>query len=496
MNNIYIKIALIFIINAFINYSTINAQKLLDDYKIVKSNNQKTLIDDKGEQFVLAENESELTPNTTALVLKANIKKLPEAIFNFPNLKILILKGNLLTSLPEKFTLLPNLEVLDLSQNNLYVLPKSIMNLKKMKRLDLSDNLELISTLHGFENLNQIEKLWLNHTFVSNIPTLGLSNLQLFEQNKMLSIDTILTHTPKLNTLFAQHSVASIEPMTVGIVFNFKFYEVIFGLKELKKLSINCAMFDISIPKFCQLNKLESLEIYDIEAFHVNNLDMIYKNSSAIINLDVQKEVQNNVVTEKSDSDEEEVEKTDEQLLKEHIKDSLDYFKLRENTKLAFNKCLANCKLSFSKIGIEGPEMRRSVAYRNEDNNLLKNAKNAYLEDNQSPENKVNLTTKYCATALAQISINELEIAENLLAEAKKVDNTHFDILKVQLCLYIYKGKMEDAKALVSKWKNKPFDVDISFNKAFAEAIADANKLELAPDEVVKNLGVINKMLK
>lgn len=58
----------------------------------------------------------------------------------FPNLEILILSGNNLSSLPESIVNLEKLEVLDLSKNKFINIPLSISGLKNLKELILYSN--------------------------------------------------------------------------------------------------------------------------------------------------------------------------------------------------------------------------------------------------------------------------------------------------------------------------------------------------------------------
>ena len=64
-------------------------------------------------------------------------------VWNFENLKDLILVANNISGLPSEIGLLENLESLILVQNPLSSLPTEITNLKKLKSLYLPDNSEL-----------------------------------------------------------------------------------------------------------------------------------------------------------------------------------------------------------------------------------------------------------------------------------------------------------------------------------------------------------------
>lgn len=70
----------------------------------------------------------------------------PNCFSRFFSLKIMKLKGNLLTDVPFRIFLLPHLQTIDLSQNQLTSLPGSVMRryLFKLDTLDVSGNERLL----------------------------------------------------------------------------------------------------------------------------------------------------------------------------------------------------------------------------------------------------------------------------------------------------------------------------------------------------------------
>lgn len=68
------------------------------------------------------------------------LKKIPNEVFEFQNLKTLNLSNNKLTELPKEIGLLPKLEELDLSKNKIEEIPKEIGKLIRLSILKLRGN--------------------------------------------------------------------------------------------------------------------------------------------------------------------------------------------------------------------------------------------------------------------------------------------------------------------------------------------------------------------
>jgi hypothetical protein len=110
----------------------------------VKVNNHDSsycYLDTLGNMYPLALKISQLTHQIEALNLFFHqLTDLPNEIFKFQNLKILILTSNELTSLSSEIGNLSNLLILNLKQNQISKLPKEISNLKSLKFLNLEEN--------------------------------------------------------------------------------------------------------------------------------------------------------------------------------------------------------------------------------------------------------------------------------------------------------------------------------------------------------------------
>ena len=151
-----------------------------------------------------------------------NLKEIPKEIFEIKNLKKLILRNNKIKIIPAEIEKLKRLETLDLSGNNISIfyakictlqnlkilnfnnnqlknIPHQISNLKKLKTFHLANNkltevspyifslqslreLDLssnkIEVINGFENLNNLHKLWLNNLQLNHFSFQSLSTLK------------------------------------------------------------------------------------------------------------------------------------------------------------------------------------------------------------------------------------------------------------------------------------------------------------------------------
>jgi len=80
------------------------------------------------------------------------IKKLPNELFNLPNLKHLGLYANRIRVIPPAIQNLSQLETLDLHSNDIKSLPNEFFNLRNLKILNLNNNPELETKIINFGN--------------------------------------------------------------------------------------------------------------------------------------------------------------------------------------------------------------------------------------------------------------------------------------------------------------------------------------------------------
>lgn len=76
----------------------------------------------------------------TVILVDKNLKNIPDIIYEFKNLRHLILRKNFIKYIPKKLFDLDKLCSLDLSNNNITYVPKSIKKLKSLQSLDLYSN--------------------------------------------------------------------------------------------------------------------------------------------------------------------------------------------------------------------------------------------------------------------------------------------------------------------------------------------------------------------
>lgn len=100
----------------------------------------------------------------------SGIRELPEEIGELTELKILILRGNYLSTLPKSIGKLSKLEELNLINNNMSHLPDEITELKNLKKLDLTIN-KLEKLPDNIGRLLNLEYLDLDDNNISFIPS-------------------------------------------------------------------------------------------------------------------------------------------------------------------------------------------------------------------------------------------------------------------------------------------------------------------------------------
>ena len=87
---------------------------------------------------------------------KLDLFEIPEKIYQFINLKVLILSSNRLSSISAKISNLTKLEELYLNKNRIIELPEEIGELQKLRKIILSDN-KIKKLPNNFYNLTNLE---------------------------------------------------------------------------------------------------------------------------------------------------------------------------------------------------------------------------------------------------------------------------------------------------------------------------------------------------
>lgn len=154
---------------------------------------------------------------------------IPEEIFTFPNLEVLILSQNMISSFPKNVTGLTKLKKLDLSNNQIRVLPKYIDFLTSLQYLDLSDNLlnTLPSSIGDLQNLVSIRV-----------------------------IDNSIMHLPEINP---KKQWLSLEDLEIDGAYIDTLPSWIYSLKELRILSLSKLHLNHFPDKLYKLKKLNYL---------------------------------------------------------------------------------------------------------------------------------------------------------------------------------------------------------------------------------------------
>ena len=136
-------------------------------FSTVLRNGEQYLIDTTGREYLLASNSQSLNGKIEALDLRnQHLSELPDYVFDYVGLKILLLSNNNLSYLPESIIRLKELTHLTVANNKILEIPEKISELLKLKHLSLQNNL--------------ISRLPDDIVFVKNLKKLDLTNNKLF----------------------------------------------------------------------------------------------------------------------------------------------------------------------------------------------------------------------------------------------------------------------------------------------------------------------------
>lgn len=224
-------------------------------YARVKRSGTTYLIDTKGVEYRLATEVNQLYSNVVALDLRdRGLDTFPMPIVENPQLKILFLFGNRLTSLPEEFGKLTNLQTLYLSTNQLTSLPESIGKLDSLHTLDVSYN-HLRSLPATIGQLHQLQILDVTGSELTSLPeTIG-------ELQKLQSL--ILTYNPLVNLPVAIIRLSHLENLNLHRSKLTNLPEFIGQLTNLRSLNISRNVLTSLPESIGQLTSLQTLELFD-----------------------------------------------------------------------------------------------------------------------------------------------------------------------------------------------------------------------------------------
>ena len=114
-----------------------------------------------------------------------NLRRLPQGIWELPNLKSLFINIRGLSEIPAEICKLRNLRELIVLRSNLSTIPLSLQDLPVLERLDLSGN-RLTEFPKGIAGLKNLQELCLSENNISEIPDevvdglLSMKNLKFF----------------------------------------------------------------------------------------------------------------------------------------------------------------------------------------------------------------------------------------------------------------------------------------------------------------------------
>jgi internalin A len=159
------------------------------------------------------------------------MKKFPEELKNFTNLRELNLSGNCFVTIPAWIEKCEKLEVLKLEVACLESIPTQLANLEKLKELSLVGN-KLEEIDFDLNKLNKLEKLSLDVCFLKESPILD----SLTSLNTLLIADNFLTKLP-----IGIENLKNLEVLDIsGNPFDSASFEIgkLIGLKKLRHLQV------------------------------------------------------------------------------------------------------------------------------------------------------------------------------------------------------------------------------------------------------------------
>lgn len=230
------------------------------------------LIDTARRAYRLAEDLEQINLNTAALNFQSkHLTEIPNKIFYFTQLKILLLSDNSIKQIsPNIITLSDSLFFLDLSNNKINACPAELWKLQGLKVLNLSRNpITIIS--EDIENLANLMTLNLENDEIKSIPASlgGLSNLTLLNlsDNNLTSLPSEMGRLANLiNLNLSKNKLISV-PIEIG------------SLTSLSKLNLSSNQLKSVPAELGNIEKLTELNISDnqladlpLEIWNLKNL--------------------------------------------------------------------------------------------------------------------------------------------------------------------------------------------------------------------------------
>lgn len=229
----------------------------------IKNYKEDYLLDTLGNRYLVAYNLADLNENITALDLsEQDLEEIPALVFDYPQLKILLLSSNKITIFPEQIKKLENLIFLDLRGNLLTSLSVQIEELKNLTHLNLSFN-HLTSLPDQIGELKALTELDLKSNNITQLPEQirklkNLTKLDLLG-NQLISLPDQIGELKNLAFLnlggiwaYGYNRLKSL-PNEIG------------ALKNLTFLNLRCNNLTNLPNQFGKLTNLKSLYLYGNE---------------------------------------------------------------------------------------------------------------------------------------------------------------------------------------------------------------------------------------
>lgn len=206
-----------------------------------------------------------------------SLKKIPDEIGLFTNLKYLGFKGNNIEEISDKINELKSLEYLDISWNFFHSIPFTIRTLPRLTCLNLETN-RLDSLPDGIGVLSQLTHLYLNNNIIEALPSAicNLNNLQelILTENRLTTLPDDIHKLKSLKKLdlsinpllslpksIGQTNLEEIYIKVVGNGFRETSYpNELFQISTLKHITltyINIGSFPSSISKMKNLSSID-----------------------------------------------------------------------------------------------------------------------------------------------------------------------------------------------------------------------------------------------
>lgn len=198
----------------------------------------------KGEEYLAATSLEKVTDATTCLELSLTSNQVPEKVFDYPNLKVLILKSKI-----------PN------SEENTLILPESLGKLSQLKYLYIDAEIEVKGLPTNIGALKQLQLLSMHTPDLLELPA-SISNCQ---QLKVLTLTSpYLPTVQSMNTLPSNiGAISNLEALEVSRFKGKALPESICQLKQLKYLVLKKAKELRALPD--NIGQLTSLKMLDLQ---------------------------------------------------------------------------------------------------------------------------------------------------------------------------------------------------------------------------------------